>query len=269
MLWQLIRDLKKGEHLDVYVGLAVAIVVLALHAVHAIYHVQLEPVIAPLTLLVLICLTTVLLNNRRKLEAIEHRITDSSPAGIQTRFPETQLEEAIAHGKDILQIGIHLHTNLTDYYEQYERALRVRCKIRILLLDPDGEAIKMAALRFAGDVQPSQERERLLSSLRRLRGLKERFPKQVDVRVIDYLLGYAGLLINGDASNGMLYVERYTLRTHAGSRKPKFVYSPADVEWFALYKHEMNELWSCGKPSSVVEESKTPTGGTDEGKNPG
>jgi hypothetical protein len=106
----------------------------------------------------------------------------------------------------------------------------------------------MAALRFAGRAtRIGQEQVRTESSLDVIAELMKKYPGRVELKVIDYLLEYSGLLIESASGEEVLYVERYTFRHYGGSLKPKFTYS-SDSPWFRFIKQEMEELWKAAEP---------------------
>jgi hypothetical protein len=251
MIGQFFNDLKKGENLDLYVTLTLAILLAILKPVLALFGINIAPnAIASLTLSVLAAITIVLLVNRKRMDSLEQRLLQQTRSEIVTAFPESYVTD-LGRARKILQTGIHLASNLNDYHDQYELILQSGATIRFLIVAPDGNALKMTALRFAGGTsRAGQEQARIQSSLNVIAGLMEEYPGRIELRVIDYLLDESGLLIELPNGKEILYLERYTFRHSGGSMKPKFIYTP-DNPWFQFVKKEMEELWKAGKPYGI------------------
>lgn len=248
MLRELLRDIRRGENLDLYVTLALAIALAVLKPVLEVFGVNISPsTVDSLTMSVLAAITVVLLVNRKRMESLERQLNRQTQSGIATVFPESYSSD-LSSSRKILQSGIHLASNLTDYHKQYDSILKNRrSSIRFLIAAPSGSALKMAALRFAGGTRRiEQEQARTASSIDVIIELMDKYPGQVQLKVIDYLLEYAGLLIESANGDEVLYVERYTFRQYGGALKPKFRYTP-DSPWFHVIKEEMEELYKVAE----------------------
>ncbi|MBI3410428.1 MAG: hypothetical protein HY040_18980 [Planctomycetes bacterium] len=263
MFGQFLNDIKKGENLDLYVTLVLAIVLTALNPILSLFGVTITPGgIVPLTMSVLAALTVVLLVNRKKMESLERHLSRQTESKITTTFPESYSAD-LGSAKKILQIGIHLASNLNAHHDQYQSILRSRrASIRFLIVHPKAAALKMAAMRFAGvSRKVEHEKTRTESSLDVITKLMQDYPGRVELRVIDYLLEYAGLLIETPSGEEILYIERYTFRHYGGDLKPKFVYT-RDDPWFRFIKEEMEELWKAAEPwlppSAPASQGSTP-----------
>ncbi|MBN1578414.1 MAG: hypothetical protein JW913_17770 [Chitinispirillaceae bacterium] len=244
-----IDDIKKGVNIDLYVTVFLSLGLAIVNVISGVFRIPVNVDLTPINLSALFFVTIVLLNNRRKLDSIEASLFGSPKLDINESFPESYGKD-IRNAKEIVQTGIHLNSNLNEYYEHYKCMLKNGGKLRIIMVDPDGAAYKMAAMRFPGGINPDQERSRARSSLSTLKNLMREYTT-LEVRLIDYLLEYSAMIINPESMDSVLYVERYTFRTQGGARKPKFVYSRKDGKWFDLYKYEISEIWAAGSPVGV------------------
>lgn len=179
------------------------------------------------------------------------RSAGSRSTEISSSFP-SEFKERIRTATTILQVGVHLRTDLTAFHEEYTQVLKNGGKIRFLVCKPGGHAIEMASMRFKGKYEPKHEIERLNSSLDTIRQLVESYPKQAKLRAIDFLWGYSALLVNEAFDDGEVYVERYTFQTHGGTQKPKSAYRKGS-QWYELISSELTALWNAAtspKPPS-------------------
>jgi hypothetical protein len=185
------------------------------------------------------------------MESLERQLSRSTQLNISIAFPDTYVSD-LGGARKIFQSGIHLASNLNDHHELYKLILQnSRASARFLIVDPKGTALTMAALRFAGGTKMvEQEQVRTQSSLKVIADLMEKYPGQIELRVIDYLLEYSALLTESAGGQEVLYKERYTFRHSGGSRKPKFTYTP-DSPWFRFIKEEMEELWNAAEPYDI------------------
>lgn len=263
MFGQFFDDIKKGENLDLYVTLVLAIALTVLNPILTLFGVSISSgAIVPLTMSVLAAMTIVLLVNRKKMESLERQLSRQTESKIITTFPEAYSTD-LGSARKILQIGIHLASNLNAHHNQYKSILRSkRASVRFLIVHPNADALKMAAMRFPGGSRKVEhEKTRTESSLDVITKLMQDHPGRVELRVIDYLLEYAGLLIETASGEEILYVERYTFRHYGGDLKPKFVYT-RDEPWFRFIKEEMEELWKAADPwlppSTAAGQGSTP-----------
>lgn len=249
MLRELLSDIRKGENIDLYATLTLAIVLAILKPILRVFGVNLSlDDSVPLMVSVLAAMTVVLLVNRKRMESVERHVARQIHSTIETALPESYVAD-LRSARRLLQTGIHLASNLNDYHEHYEYILgSERASIRFLIVAPEGNALRMAALRFAGGTRRvEQEQVRTQSSLDVIAELMQKYPGRVELKVIDYLLEYSGLLIESAGGQEILYMERYTFRHYGGSMKPKFTYT-ADNPWFRFIKNEMEELWRAAQP---------------------
>ena len=251
MLGKLFSDLKKGENLDLYVTLSLAVVLAILKPILGLLGIDVSPsAIVSATMSVLVAITIVLLVNRKKMESLEQQLTRQNQSDIVTAFPNSYSSD-LGNARRIFQSGIHLSSNLNDYHEQYESILQNRrSSIRFLIAAPDGSALTMAASRFRGTARLEQEQVRAQSSLRVIAELMKKYPGRIELKVIDYLFEYSGLLIESSSGGEVLYLERYTFRHSGGAKKPKFTYTPGSP-WFDFIKEEMEELWKAARPYEI------------------
>jgi len=164
-------------------------------------------------------------------------------------FPP-ELHSDLERARQVWLTGIHPYSKIAKYYSLLEKKIRHGDKVRVLVVDPNGTAYKMSAMRFSGRATEQEEHRRTISTLAYLCELKKMEPDNLEVRTIDYLLGYGVFLLDPDTEHGAAYVRRYTFKTQisAGAITPKSVYRPEDGSLYELISAETRELWNCGTP---------------------
>jgi hypothetical protein len=248
MIDRVFRDIKQGENIDLYVAVVAAIGLAFMSVLGLVPTTSLTP----LNLTILALMTFALLGNRHRLDAISERTSLlSSQLQFVEEFPPA-FSEHLDEAKEIWLIGTHHSSTLTAHYDLFERKVKGGGSLRALLIEPNGAACNMTAMRFPERVSPDHERVRILSSLDRLCDLRTVAPSNVDIRVIDFLLDYSAVLLDPGSSSAVVYLERNTFRTSGGSRKPKFIYHRKDGRWFEHICTEIQELWKSGSPGHVA-----------------
>lgn len=240
---RILHDIKGGENIDLYVTVVAAVAFVTMNVFGIVPGTSLFPMI--LAFLGLLALS--LLGNRHRLEEVRHLISAMSGSSIAfvDEFP-SDFSARLDDARELWLIGTHHSAALTAYHQIFQNKLRSAGKLRFLLVDPNGAASKMAAMRFPGRVDPDQERMRILSSLQTLSALREVAPDKVEIRIIDFLVDYTAYVLDPESPSGVIYVERATYKTSGGARKPKFVYKRRDGRWFEHVRTEVGHLWESG-----------------------
>ena len=239
----ILEEIKQGENIDLYLTLVLALGLALANLIISIFQIHIDYDISSLNISALFFVTITLLTNRRKLDLALELLHEFKKHDIDDSFPETYSSD-IRNAKELIQTGVHLNSNLNEYYGAYRQMLDNGGKLKMLMVKPDGHAFDMAAMRFPGGVDAEQERTRAKSSLKTLEKLQEDFPS-IEIKLVDYLLEYSAMIVNPTSIDSVIYIERYTFRIYGGSKKPKKVLTRNECKWFELYSHEINELWKA------------------------
>lgn len=239
-IWQ---DIRRGENIDLFVTVIVAIGLAVLNLL------GLAPasLIGPLTLTVLGLLAVATLGNRYKLEESLAQLNQNHTE----LFQETQpvgLESDLQQARELWLVGVTLSRTLNTYYNLLESKLARGHTLRVLLVHPDGHGAEMLALREYKRHSVTRIRHLIHNSLEDLCGLQQHF-SNLEVRVIDYPLGFGGVLVNPETPNGRLYLEHYPFKVPGGSL-PKFTLTVGDGRWYQLFKQEVETIWASATPWS-------------------
>lgn len=235
-------DVKRGENIDFYLTVFVSFGLVFLGLV----GVQLQGIIAPITLAVLGLLAVSTLRNRYLMEELGAKLATSSGSVLLEEFPPS-IATDIEKASEIWLTGVALRV-LDNYYFQFEKALRNGCGMKVLLVNPSGSAIEMVASRSYVQGQTnrieraSNNTRKSLDDFCQLRSITN---GKMEIRTIEFSLGHRLVATNPDSVSGVLYIANYPFRTHGGS-KPKFVIQAKDGKWYDFYKEEFNLLWNSG-----------------------
>lgn len=238
----MIDDVKKGENIDLYITVLLAIILTVLHLLHFI------PVekLGTLTLVVLTILAYTILGNRHRLEEIlENVATKISGSDFLSEFPPS-FSEKLKNSKETMIVGTHISSLLTSYHQVFGDKIKAGHSLKVLLMLPDGQASKMATMRFPGKINPDTENVRIKSSIETLNELKAIAPDLLEIRTIDFLFDYTAYFFDSN----IIFVERHTFKISGGPNKPKAVYERGDGKWFHHLESEIKLMWETSKALS-------------------
>lgn len=242
MLEKIWADIRKGENIDLYLTVVVSLGVAALSLVGA----NVTPFIAPLTLAVLGLLAISSLVNRQRLEALTQRQLQSIGSFFANEYP-ADFKAQLASGKHVWLVGVTLSRTIKNNYIDLEEKLRQGHNIRVLVVNPVGAPMAMAASRnyARANRDPEIKAAETRASLQLFCGLMKINPGHLEIRTVDNPLSYGATCVNPDSATGVLYLEHYAFRT-ASDSIPKFALRASDGQWYDFFKKELTALWESG-----------------------
>jgi len=240
-----VEDIRQGENLDLYVTVAVSIVLVVLNVLGVALSLA-----APLSLGILALLAVAILGNRHRLETILLNMAKSTHDVFYTDYPDylqQEIADKIERSTDLLLIGVDLDGTLNRHYRLLEQRLRQGCRVRALLVDPDSHACDMVIRRRYRPTTLESQCSQIRSGIQALQELQESTSGELEIRVIDYPLTRGGIIVDPDTPNGTLYIWNYSFKTHKENR-PKYALRTADGYWYDFFKEEVNAIWNEAVP---------------------
>lgn len=238
-------DIKKGENIDLYVTVFVAVGISLVNLL-GFFSQQLTS----LTLAVLTLLVLSLVVNRHRLEEILFKLDNGKEKFFQTDLSVNQqreLDETVAKGKNLLILGTSLANTLELHYPTFEHKLRKGDTIRIVVGNPLSAACDMAVQRRFLLTDINVWRTQIISSLNILVELKNKTSGDLQIRVIDFHLAHGGILADAQSANGLFFLWYYSFKTKKGNR-PKYILRPDQGYWYWHFVEEAEAIWSNSQP---------------------
>jgi hypothetical protein len=236
------KEVSHGENIDLYVTIIVA----AVSCILSIFGVVEQKVINAITLVVLYLLVITSLVNRHQLNDKLAKYGGTSGIQFTERFP-SDFDERIKNAGSLLISGEALTRTIIEYYSDFEKKLKKGHSIKVLLVNPDGQGCQMALQRHRAKDKLTYFQTMIISSIESLNDLKVLSPDNLEIRVIDYPLGYGAYAVDVESKSGIIYVENYPYKTENGSL-PKYTLEPNNEEWYNFFKSELYLLWENAKP---------------------
>lgn len=249
MLRQVWRELLHGENIDLYITFVTAIILASFNLVRS-----LDPKILISVNMAVLALVAVSLLTTRRIVENSARVRKASVESIFfEEYPENYRID-FENAKEIWLVGVTLTSTIRNNYSLIESKLRKKHFIRVLLVNPEGEALKMADMRDFARPNIERTKNEVFSSLQFLADLKQIAPDRLQIKTIHHPLGFGATAINPeDISRGTIYIQHYAFKTPGGS-VPKFVVQVQDGKWYQHFKAEMENLWHSGNEWTVENE---------------
>jgi len=152
ILRQIWEDISQGENLDLYVLVFVAISLTILGVIG-----QAPQSMETFTIAILAILAISLLGNRHRLDRIleERTNRDDFFVGDLSATQNMEIGTKMSDASDLLIIGTTLSTTIDSRYDLIEKKLQRGESVRIVLVEPNGDAAKMAAWRKYHKLEPN------------------------------------------------------------------------------------------------------------------
>ena len=233
-------DIRQGENIDLYLTVGIAIVLALLNALGFAP----QSLIAPMTLAVLGLLAISSIVNRHKLEMTLKKMIPAQEGQFLDDFP-ADWTERLETSSELWILGVNLGRTITSYFSLFERKLKRGDTIKVLLVDPNGVAMKLSAKRR---VQSSYEDENLALIRNSLKGfceLRDMVPDKMEIKTVDYPLSFGIFAADPNTAQSTLYLSYYPFKTPTPAI-PKIVLQPKDGYWHDHFKMEMQNLWESG-----------------------
>lgn len=246
---RVVHDLKRREHLDAYVAIILGLTIGVLGILGQLSF----QILAACILLTLSFSVFGSLANRWALGNLEDRLQSMQPHRQLIRMPSLQdrsIGNDILGAKDIALSGISLFRLLNLYTTEIRETLEQGAKIRIILLDPDGAAVKMASLRSSAGTPNEVAIQRIRDTVGLLERLKESVPEAaIEIRILDFLAAYSLMILKPRDSSKNVYCHARILPFRTPSlRAPIINPDPNDDQlWAQFIFDQFEKMWEVSK----------------------
>lgn len=183
-------------------------------------------------------------------ESFMKNLTDDLVEKIATRearqtlldSPPVEQESSVQASKNLLLMGVSLNTKIHTQFSILRNKLRQGCVIKILLVKPNSRSVPLVAQRKINNPDPDAMNHYIRLTLSTLGRLKQEFPNQVHIHVIDYPLSFGALTTDVASDNGKIFLEYYSFKTEQDGLH--LALGTHDTPWFERFKEQIEELWA-------------------------
>lgn len=238
---RIISDIRKGENIDLYLFAFAALTLAVLNGLGLASRTLIESV----TLALLGLLAAYSLGIRDRLNSINNKLTGTNNI-LHDDFPSSLRDTTIPNSKELFIVGISLYRTISTLYSHLEQKIEDGQKIKILLVEPSGEAVKLLPQRIYQPISNQRLNEKISATLLLICSLHSKAPAQVEIRTIDFPVPFGCFASNIESSDGSIYIEYYSYKT-TRDLPCVVVSSRNDPHWYSVYKTEILNLWNAGQ----------------------
>lgn len=257
-LTNILQKIRNVENLDLYITVAISIVVGLLGLIGlASFEILSAAVLAILALM-----AGSLLSNRRSMTDIKKvadqldseikslklaTISFTNPSLLLFRRDIPNLTKDFQNATRISILGASLHSTTITYYSEFEQALKRGASLRVLVCEPFPSLLSMMVFRTYTIKDPKILKRSIQDHISLIKKLKASNPNgNCDSRTIPLVISYGMIIFEYPDGMSMIYVKLMPFRT-PGAEYPVFAVSKRDNrEWFDFFFNQYDMMWESG-----------------------
>jgi hypothetical protein len=249
------NDIRQGQNIDVYLTILVCATLVVLD-IFGIVNDPSDLASGILATLLLVALST--LNTRhvdRRMDQALERFQHSG--GSAEFFGQWDMNVVKSYLKGAQEIDL-LATSGFEFVNGNADQLKVFVGrgglLRCILMDPDGEVIRVATDRLYGNRQKPEylvsQINLCIQKLREIAASAAR-PECVQIAVADYLPESVITAIDPQSPEGIMFVTLNGFGHSPGARPSFVLHREKDAKWFSFYNTHIENLWAWPKLKRV------------------
>jgi hypothetical protein len=238
------------ENLPTSITVGVAIVIIALRVPGWLTDSQ---VLAGLVAV----LGAVALANRLERASLQRLLQSPTvPDLIQLRSSDsyTRFQDYVSGAEELFVVGSSLIAFTTLYRFDIADLVRAGCRLKVLLLDPDGFGLDVAA-GWAMCPKNSFKAE-IHNSLDHLNWIAEAGEERVEIRLTKIAAPLSGLMVDPDKINGRMRVDFILAKCNPQLRPHVELTVKNNEKWYNIFKGGFDGFWEQGVRWSPKEDGK-------------
>jgi hypothetical protein len=177
------------------------------------------------------------------LERIENKLSSLSvEQKLRTRNEIPSLEEQAGHASEICMLAVSGIT-LVRHIAFFEGKLRNGCKIRIVLLDPDGPSLQ--TWKRLDSKVPATESE-ITTTLQYFKPLVQvnKTKGKCEIRLLDVFLPFSMLATDLSKEAGAILLAYHVYQSAPGQRPHIYLTLQDSSYWYDFYRRQFEQAWS-------------------------
>lgn len=251
----ILRELKRGENLDLYLIILLAIVV----GILGLAGIVRFEIISAAILATLGLLASSLLANRRSTDRLTDRVTTLDTKMSQrhpslddlfiTRGKLPTFQQQLEDAQSIDICGMSLLAVAATYRGYLLDRVKRGCTLRLMLLDPDNEQLMQMVEPFIPDHDVHKHTTAISLALEYLNRDPALFNSDlVQIRLYDKPLAHALLMVNRNRPDARLRVEMYMRMSEPADSPGFYIHKQDEPRWFDIFATEFEEHWANATP---------------------
>lgn len=252
------REIRRGENIDLYLTILLAIVV----GVLGVFGVVGWEKISAVILATLALLAGSLLTNRRTADGLTAALGDIKIAIeklinrrcslndlFKKRAELPTLQQQLEDAQSIEICGMSQLAVATTYRSFLLQKVRAGCTLRLLMLNPKNQDLMDMIEPFVPNHNVQEHTRAILLALDYLEREQELFNSPlVEICLYDKPLAHAMLVINRQKADARVRVEMYMRSTEPAESPGFYVFKKDEPSWFRALEVEFDDHWTNAKP---------------------
>ncbi|MCP4366616.1 MAG: hypothetical protein GY797_00665 [Deltaproteobacteria bacterium] len=251
-LKQILSDIRRGENIDLFVTIAVSIVV----GIIGLLGFATDQIF-PLTLAVLALLAFTNLKSRYQVEQLINKFDETSAATISLDevFQETPpvLQDRLRKAKSIFHNGITLVGTSNALLNVFSNCLDNDGQVRLLMVDPESTALEVAVQRFSKHQDHHLLKREAEHALDNFRSLLNPPQPNFQINLFGAVPAYSIWLIDAGTPAAEIWVGLYSFRDQI---EPWLHLLPQkDKDMFDFFNRQLETMWQSSNQWSAHQKS--------------
>ncbi len=247
-------EIKRGENLDLYLTILLAVVI----ALLGIFQVANFEILSAVILAILGLLASSLLVSRRTITEVKSSFDELASASrtLQEKISNNghisdffirsypELSGQLQTAKRVSIEGSTLRSTVT-YLAELKKLLQRGGSLRILVSEPVPEVLAMQVFRSSSIKDPVMMTNDMNSQMAMMKSLAEKAQKegQFEIKTMPYLASYSILMIENDDGVSKIFVKLLPFQ-RAEKESPAFeIDSQHDTTWFSFFNDQFEKMW--------------------------
>ena len=259
----ILQDIKKGNNLDLYATIVIAIIISVSSYLEGISI----KVINATTLAILALIAGSLLTSRRTLSDVNlstNNLNDeikklnsdefsSNPCKVLLNKEYPDLSNSFELSKDISILASSLQSTAIKYYASFEEALQKGTNIRVLVVDPSEDVLKMMCLRTYMLKDTAELKSNVNGHIELMRKLQriENNNGKLTIKTIPLVVPYGLMILNRHNLSSQIYVKLMPYRVPPGQYPSFELNNIENHELFTFFNNQFEKMWEDSSPLEI------------------
>lgn len=184
----------------------------------------------------------------KRVKKIERHMTPRISAEFFFKDRESlqKIEERVEEAKnEICMTGISLTEIIGTHLSLLQKKLDEGCRVKLLLLNPYSETVKLAAKITSPEKSAKALRSQIETSLKIVEPLTKQYRK-LAIRLLDDYPPFSLFLVDSEKPYGKIKVELYSYKSSPSERVHFFLHK-SDKYWYSHFHDQFLKLWKSSK----------------------
>jgi hypothetical protein len=194
--------------------------------------------------------------NQKILGMLESQLTER-PSALAFFQVSSSLATLIKSSSTIDMCGLTMTTTLNKEFPNILEKIEQGSNVRLLIVDPDSQALQMSALRSFDPTNLDYYRNKIVTTLQDIEFIHQRWEVNrknnlkrsgnFEVRLLNFAPSFSVFVFNAVESSGHAIVEIYPHKKGFGTPPAFELTSARDGDWYKYFTSQFEQMWDDAK----------------------